>query len=431
MGSIFLTSPTEKINNTDTIYLWMEFKNSPTNMSVKFSDANIGIKVAKWGTLGISYDLTDSLISTAQYTLTLQERFSFLYDLFFSPAGEQEVEAVIQLYVNNSLEFEGSVIADTIDYNHGTKEITFTCAPKMDILNKLKLTDDNGAPINPAGFPVSGMEWMDDHLLKIFQTVDPYIESVNIKSDWIFTSFPEMLPVISYTFSELRVHGQICVNYGIAAEAGCSSLADYLKQLCVNYASIAGMLSSKKPFFKKMIFNTSNERQYAGKELSKHTFYKTQKYEYVKVVANTPDSNIKGTATAGNSALAQIEGQSFELGIWETFFEYDPPGSSHFLGGMKRSDSASKQIFGVADPHFLNGTIYTSMNQFLADFWYNIRHNTQNLKFIKGSMVGISYDFVKDLVLKSREIVQLTSLVKNYSVGTTAYEGIYIGMEDV
>jgi hypothetical protein len=426
MGTIFLTSPTEKINTNDTIRITMEFPNSVTNMNLKFNDE--GIFVSKWGTLGISYDLTDSLISTAKYDLSLQEKNNTLHNLFFLP--DNDIEAIVKLYVNSVLEFEGNIIPDTIEYDEGTKEVKFSCAPKMDILNTLKLTDDTGGLYNPAGFQTYGVEPFPSILLKIFQKVDSSISTVDIKSDWNFSTDPNIShPLFDIKSSELKFHADICVTTGLADAAGCSSLADYLKLLCISFASISGMLSAQKPFFKKMIFNTGNERQSAGIILSKHTFYKTQKYEYVKVTAYGTNS-AQSVEGAGDASLSQISGQSLELKLWGMFFDYDPPGDSHFLlANVQRGGSSDglKEIFGVSDPNLNGGQIYTSMNKFLADFWYNIRHKTQNLQFVKGNMFGINYNFIKDLVLDDGTILLLTELVKDYTNSSTTFEGINIG----
>jgi hypothetical protein len=151
MGTYTINFPVEKINENDpdgedTIQVIMEFTDSSGDTAVNASD--IGCVITKYGKLEQKYSFEDAFMVPGTFNLEIGDSLGTLDSIFFAPgaAGSTitDKQGKVTVKINGTTKFVGHCLEDTIHSDTSGKKISFTAAPKTDLINKRMVYDSSG-----------------------------------------------------------------------------------------------------------------------------------------------------------------------------------------------------------------------------------------------------------------------------------------------
>lgn len=286
------TFPEQYIDEDNYLQLIIEFTHTFATANFSYTAIEKGLKVMRYGTLKMSYDLEDAFLVPGILSLTIGDSSSVLDEDFFNnPLIEKT--AKITLKKNGSNIFIGNIIEDSVEYDFGKKQLKFEAAPQIDIINKRMVYDETGTiALNPLSLTQDTYTSVITILEEIFQLVNPsisYPTSLEVIHDWEFQGKNDSggAFINDLVFEELlQLVNPLCFDnsYGI------SNVGDILKKLAIDWCSFAGFISYEKAFFKKLFHYNADNLQ----TVSVYSWKKTFRYgliDYVKLTTGITSPN--------------------------------------------------------------------------------------------------------------------------------------------
>lgn len=344
-----ITFPVQKVNDSDTIQIIMEFTHNLTGTNRSWVAKDYNLRISNYGELEISYDLDDAFLVPGTYTLTIGDPDGVLDDLFFGPGSiaiATNKQAKVILKINGSNKFVGNCIEDTIKSKGSNKTIKIDMAPQTDLINKRMVYDDAGATLwatNNGYIEGNYYKIIDEILLPIFKLVNSAltINDIEVIHDWTFRgetiNYPPYGEFDGFSFSELK---QMSNYLFFDTAMGISTCGDLLKKLAVDWCCFTGFVSSEKAFFKKLFhYNPSNLQTVKVDDFEKG--YRFGLIDYVKVT-----TKISGTKIYDEGTFTELQDRYITRdilpGFWNDGVTY--PWSN---GGSNIQATSTRSIFKI------------------------------------------------------------------------------------
>lgn len=288
---ITITFPTQTFQSGETIQLIMAFTKDAVGDDQSINAYDQGLTVISWGSNSVEYDIEKAFALPGRASLVIGDADLYLDNLIFGTPGV-DVQALITIKVNGNDDFIGNIIEDSIEFDKGTRELNFTAAPKIDIINKRMVYDDDGNALNPFSLTNNTYPTLISILEKIYQLVNTNISyddgSLEIIHDWRFVGWIDpAMPVSDVLFTELQ---QLTTPLFYDSARGISTVGDILKQLALDWCAFTGMVNNNKAFFKKL-FHYSADNLQNVQVLSHKKGYKYGLIDYVEIETDLNDPN--------------------------------------------------------------------------------------------------------------------------------------------
>lgn len=344
-----ITFPIQKINDTDTIQVILQFTHNLTGIDRNWAAKDYNLRILSYGQLEISYDLEDAFLVPGNYTLKIGDPDKALDDLFFG-TGEIAVatnkQAKVTLKVNGVNKFVGYCIEDTIDSNWSDNSVQFDAAPQTDLINKRMVYDDDNNKLwatDNSYVESNYYKIVDEILLPIFKLVNPSLTASDIEiiHDWTFRG--ESISTSPYgefdgfTFNELK---QMSNYLFFDTAMGISTCGDLLKKLAIDWCCFTGFISSERAFFKKLFYyNPLNLQTVKVDKFQKG--YRFGLIDYIKVT-----TKISGTKVYDEGIFTKLKDRYITRDILPGFWNegYTYPWSN---GGSNIRAISTRSIFKV------------------------------------------------------------------------------------
>ena len=139
--------------------------------------------VMQYGDLSWSYNLDDPILVPGTQDIIIHDQKGYLTDIFFEETATEyfDKRGKVQLLLNGTVEFEGTIIEDSISYNVAEKLIQFSVANSLDILNRTGLyyEDESGGSLtwqsyDPLGYGSGGSKDVYLIIWDIFAEIDTW-----------------------------------------------------------------------------------------------------------------------------------------------------------------------------------------------------------------------------------------------------------------
>lgn len=293
MYTIEISTENQYINETDYAKLIITFTVDLTATNKYWSAVEKGIKVADWGVLEWSYDIEDALLVPGTYELLLTDKDGVLDELFFGHTAEAlacSKAAKVEIQINGMTEYIGIVQEDGILYDKGNLTVKLNLDPKIDVINKRKLFDDENNPYNPFGYNSNYYYSIITILEDIFQLVNPNISyssgKLEIYHDWNFEGKQDHSPAVKMPDIHFMELLQLINPLYFSNSKGLDTCGDVLRKMALDWCSFTGMVHNERAFFKKLFHYDSTNLQTLGTVYQHHKYYKYGLIDYVKVITD-------------------------------------------------------------------------------------------------------------------------------------------------
>lgn len=162
--TITITFAQENINNTpDTYDLILTFTVDLNASNQSHTNADKRLEIKNHGSLEWDFDLENSLLMPGDLNLKISDPSNYLSGLLFEVHNDDEgpgdpaeraatrKQFQVEIKINGTTDFLGNAVEDEIDFDHGTFIFSFRASPRIDILNKKAIYDDENLPMDPIG----------------------------------------------------------------------------------------------------------------------------------------------------------------------------------------------------------------------------------------------------------------------------------------
>lgn len=308
-----ITFPEQTVNPfkspVDKIQIKLIFSHDTAGSNRDWNSGDYNLRVLSYGKRQYSYDLEDPLLVPSSNDMVIGDPDKILEDFLFGigtiPLATDK-KAVLHKYINGTLIFVGSFIEDSIKYDEGSAQLSFTAMPQTDILMKQMILDDENNPTNwvTTNYTASTYEKITDLIQDFYQLLNPSLVVTPINSpiniytqqDWIYRGNKGSLGGITFynlEFSELWLStDMVFFNAGFAQK----SVGEALKKLAIDFGCFTGVVSYTKAFFKQLFsYDTGNLQTVVVQNRVKG--YRYGLIDYVKV--NSDQAGITAPFTAG------------------------------------------------------------------------------------------------------------------------------------
>lgn len=303
-----ITFPVQKINETDTIQLVMEFVISNIANGVDYNAKDIGLRVLNYGKLDLSYELEDAFLTPSKYTLVIGDARGHLNNFFFGSGDytNYNKQALVTLKVNGVSKFIGRIVEDSIDYDYDRMIVRFNSAPQTDVLNKRMIYDEEDNALNPLGYSPTTYRMVRQILEDAYKLVNSSIsysnDSLEVIHDWNFQGLRTVNGCFINTIGFDEIY-QLVDPLFFDTSFGLRTIGDMLRKLAVDWCSFTGMISHDKAFFKKLFHYNENNIQTVKVDGWKKG-YRYGLIDYVKV-----STNISGEGVYDEGVFTELEGR--------------------------------------------------------------------------------------------------------------------------
>lgn len=305
----------------DRFLLTIQFTIEGSESSATYLAESKGLKLAKRGKTGMSFDFDQWFLVPNEYELVIADTENEFSDLLYDGADvhsvQKEFYAKLEIkYLGNAnyeTEFSGHNVVEALDHPPFEKLHYFTILPRTNILNETYLYPlyydkgvwDDGKPEteqpnNPLSliFNRSGdcikWDWIklsdsvnnNGLLQKIFQLINEDI-TVDVFQDWLFygDSYIEYGVGYNYQKDDLKFTDLILDHNWIGSvfayqNQNIESIGDLLTLLAFEYGCLAGFASEERGFFKQMFYWDENNVEEMG-NLCMDGYKKSYKYEKI------------------------------------------------------------------------------------------------------------------------------------------------------
>ena len=292
-----ITFPVQNINDSgDTIQVILVFTHNLTGTNRNWTSEEKNLLISKHGELDISYNLDDPLLVPGSLSMEISDEDGVLDDLFFGSgtiALATYKQALLTIKINGVEKYSGNCIEDTIKSNTGTRIISFTVAPKTDLIVKRELYNTENKWTNPFSFTPTSYYSVIEILENIFHLVNPSISylggSLELIHNWQFQGKGEGVGnfINDIMFQELY---QMIDPLFFDNSFGLTNCGDLLKKLAIDWGAFTGMVGNNKAFFKQLFhYNAGNVQT-----VSVYAFQKAYRYgliDYVNFSTNIGGPN--------------------------------------------------------------------------------------------------------------------------------------------
>ena len=154
--TIIITFPQEDVNNTpDTYDLVLTFTVDVLDDNQAITAESQNLQIKKHGSLEWDFDLEDGLLVPGDLNFELVDPDDYLAGLLFGVTVAQEAtrkQFKVSLSINGTVDFLGFAVEDEIRFNHGTKILNVKAVPRIDVINKTAIVDDDDLPLDPLNY---------------------------------------------------------------------------------------------------------------------------------------------------------------------------------------------------------------------------------------------------------------------------------------
>lgn len=291
-----ITFPEQNISPTETIQLILVFDTDLTGSNRSWNAVDYNLRVLNYGKREASYDLEDAFMVPGKTSMIIGDPDRVLDDLLFGAGAiaiATDKQAKVTKKVNGVAEFIGNMIEDTIDFDDGTMTLKFTAAPKIDIINKRMVYDEDNNALNPFSYTGSSYYRITAVLEDIFGLVNPSISysggSLEVIHDWEFHGKRDTAAcfLMDIEFDEIF---QMIDPLFFDSSYGLRNCGDILKKYALDWGCFCGFISYDKAFFKKLFYYNASNLQTVN-VFNRKKGYRYGLIDYVKVTTGISGPN--------------------------------------------------------------------------------------------------------------------------------------------
>jgi len=152
--TITVTFAQETVVDSDTYDLILTFTVDLDAANQSHTNADKNLEIKHHGSLEWDFDLEDRLLMPGDLNLKIIDPDEYISGLMFGTSAEQvatQKQFQVEIKINGATDFLGNAVEDEITFDHGTFILSFRASPRIDIINKKAIYDDEDLPMDPIG----------------------------------------------------------------------------------------------------------------------------------------------------------------------------------------------------------------------------------------------------------------------------------------
>lgn len=407
--------------------------------------------VNNYGSLEWNYDFENFLLVPGFLDLKLAIPKDSIFEKWFFGIShsisfhwlfaEKDAEVLLEIKYQGdddyTVEFKGYVVDNSIDYDPDKGILTFTAAPRTDILNRQMLYDLDDDPINPFTYSVPHSEGTFLYNIQriiedCYKLINPSVEVV-FDHGWLFLGYITELTVdengrIALPASFTGSWGSFLNDFNFSElwedirplffdqSKGLVTIGDVLRKLAMDWFAITGMLHQDKAFFKKL-FSPSNS--YALSDETYYVYNKAYKLPLIKYV----HYKIPNGIVYEQGVFTELQGQYIQRDSLVGWFD---TGSSRFTNVLAVRESGAYDVYEIVkgrDPDLSIGN--SDYGNLIAPLWFNYRGDHTKCRIDPIVTPGINHSILNTPIFQGRTY-QPIRLKKLFMEGKTEIDGLLI-----
>jgi hypothetical protein len=304
-----ITFPSETLESGDSWQLILLFNSTETGSNVAINAEDQNILIVDHGETKWEYDYEGRLLMPGSSSLVIADINGYIHTLLFD-SSKTLVTKRFYATINfkGAEEFSGYVDEDTLDYNMGTKLLSFTVSPKMDLLKNTPLYNESSVATYPVGGTADAYINLHAMILDIYEMIGA--TSLEWNDDTVYTDEDGG----TWDADDLEMqYKQFFANSTVPL----NDLTEVIKNLCIAFNWRSGMMNSKVAFVDKIRYYSTVTTQTIVPKIHVKSFQYSS-LQWSKLSYNDPFKSATGSFNYGtftNLADAKIEETVIPWGI--------------------------------------------------------------------------------------------------------------------
>lgn len=437
---ITISTLPQKVNETDTAQLIIEFDVDLVGTNQVYDARESGIRVSDWGEMIWQYDLEDSLMVPGILKVVLNDANGLLKDLFY---GHTEIPMAtnkrpeVTIKINGDVEYIGNVQEDGAKFRGSSRSLQLNIDPNSMVLNQKKIYNEMlNTFYDPIGLNATSQSYfaITDIIERIFKLVEPSISysagDITILQDWLFKGEKLYNPESGYElenipFTELWFRkDEIFFDQG----NGLNTVGEVLKRLASDWCCFTGLIHKKKAFFNKLFYFNENNLQPLGMVKDRIFGYKYGLIDFIHVSFSGFDAGRVYTRGTDSG----IDERTLKFRLLNSFaggtIQYPTPSSNVRSVSGSGLQAGEYQIYACKDVSIIDE--YMENGDTFSNFWFTKRMNNKLVRTDEIYLTGVRYNFLKNFIDEGRKY-QPIGLKKRIGKNETIIEGLYLGQTQV
>ncbi len=417
------TFPIDNLDSSTTIQLILKIQFAPSGSDVNFTASTENVWVNAYGRLKWEYNFDDQFVTPGTLSLQIADPDEKLSVYFFDRSGTYTNVEIhnsrVELNLGGSLEFSGTIIADTVDFDQGTKLLSFSVASVSEVINNQVLILDDNTAVNPFSYTNNssvgtnaGTDPLFTEVIKnIFELVNSSI-ALRFYHTW---QFKTVNSDPSYNVPLTALHyNPFEIAFWTARTP--KTAGDLLRRLAFDFHCYSGLINRDNAFFKQLfVYESGYTFTPDVLDIKRRIAY--PHYEFIRI--ETGDGSDEEQAERGVEANAGV-GSKF-VKADSNLYTFTEVGFGYF--STLWEDTPPDEVLGIDDPE--NGFNRDKHIDLLADNinnwrkFHRLNHLVTEYKLNGVSGIDINRDFTYNSIEHNTLFVE-----KNFDEVTTIVHGI-------